>query len=244
MPMTPSDDGPPVALITGAGSGIGRSTAKLLAASGWRLGLLGRTASKLETTIEAFAEGHPEALPLACDLEDSDEVIRSVKRLIAAFGRFDAAINIAGGTTQVPIDALDAQSIHSMLAQNLVGHMLIVSTAWPELVRNSGCVVNISSMASIDPFMHFTAYAASKAGLDSLTRSIMAEAGETGIRAFTRNPGVVETPLLRRLFDESVVATEVTLAPEVIAEEILACINGDRDHRVGEHFPMVHPLDP
>ena len=67
----------------------------------------------------------------------------------------------------------------------------------------------------------------------------MAEAGETGVTAFTINPGVVETPLLRRLFDEETVPKDVALPPERIADEIAACLRGDRDERAGRTFPML-----
>ena len=244
MSAETTPDTAPVALVTGAGSGIGRATAVALSGAGWRLGLLGRTGSKLEATVEILAPDHPEVITLTCDLADAKTTEASVQTVLDRFGRIDAVINVAGISPQVPIDSLDADLLHSVLAQNLVGHVLIVSRAWRSLIQSRGCVVNISSMASVDPFQGFTAYAASKSGLDSLTRSIMAEAGETGIRAFTLNPGAVETPMLRGLFDESVIGSDATLAPEVIAQEILDCINGDRDHRVGGHFPMVHPFEP
>lgn len=244
MSAVPPSNTKPVALVTGAGSGIGRATAIALSGAGWRLGLLGRTGSKLESTIEILAPDHPDAIALTCDLADAETTEASVQTVLDHFGRLDAVVNVAGISPQVPIDSLDAELLHSVLAQNLVGHVLIVSRAWRSLVESRGCVVNISSMASVDPFQGFTAYAASKSGLDSLTRSIMAEAADTGIRAFTLNPGAVETPLLRSLFDESVIGSDATLAPEVIAQEILDCINGDRDHRVGGHFPMVHPFTP
>ena len=182
-------------------------------------------------------------MTLPCDLADTDKVLSSVKDLIAQFGRLDAVINIAGISPQIPIPELDAETIHSVLAQNLIGHILLVSTAWPMLTACRGCVVNISSMASIDPYQGFTAYAASKSGLDSLTRSIMSEADDTGIRAFTLNPGAVETSLLRELFDETVIPPEHTLDPTHVADEILACLHGKRDDRVGKPFPMVNPAE-
>lgn len=235
--------GPAVALLTGAGGAIGKATAIHLAQEGWRLGLLGRTASKLDDTIDALGASNPGAITHPCDLADTESVVASVHQLIDRFGRLDAVINIAGVSPQVPIADLDASLINSVLAQNLGGHLLLVATAWPMLAACRGCVVNISSMASIDPYRGFTAYAASKSGLDSLTRSIMSEADDTGIRAFTLNPGAVETPLLRGLFDESMIAPEATLHPDEIAQEILACLNGERDHRIGESFPMVNPSE-
>jgi NAD(P)-dependent dehydrogenase (short-subunit alcohol dehydrogenase family) len=227
-----------VALITGAGSGIGRATAQRLAADGWRVALLGRTQSTLDETASTLPESAA-SLVLVADLADHDACRDAIERIVGHFGRLDAIVNNAGVAPQVPIAETNATLVRDILDRNLVGPIVLVTTAWPELTSRRGRVVNVSSMASIDPFQGFTAYAASKSGLDSLTRSIMAEAGETGVTAFTINPGVVETPLLRRLFDESVVPKDVALPPERIADEIAACLRGDRDERAGRPFPML-----
>jgi NAD(P)-dependent dehydrogenase (short-subunit alcohol dehydrogenase family) len=227
-----------VALITGAGSGIGRATAERLAADGWRVALLGRTQSTLDETASTLPESAA-SLVLVADLADHDACRDAIERIVGHFGRLDAIVNNAGVAPQVPIAETNATLVRDVLDRNLVGPIVLVTTAWPELTARRGRVVNVSSMASIDPFQGFTAYAASKSGLDSLTRSIMAEAGETGVTAFTINPGVVETPLLRRLFDESVVPKDVALPPERIADEIAACLRGDRDERAGQPFPML-----
>ncbi len=228
----------PVALVTGAGRGIGRATASALADEGYRLALLGRTTSRLETVAEALPSS-AEPLVLPVELGDDEACVAAIDRIESTFGRLDAIVNNAGVAPQRPIDETDASLLRSTLETNLVGPVVLVATAWPLLRRSRGCVVNVSSMASIDPFQGFTAYAASKSGLDSLTRSIMAESGDTGIRAFTLNPGVVETDLLRSLFDESMVPRGSALSPEQVAEEVLACLGGDRDHRIGTHHPLL-----
>lgn len=227
-----------VALITGAGSGIGRATAQRLAADGWRVALLGRTQSTLDETASTLPESAA-SLVLVADLADHDACRDAIERIVGHFGRLDAIVNNAGVAPQVPIAETNATLVRDVLDRNLVGPIVLVTTAWPELTSRRGRVVNVSSMASIDPFQGFTAYAASKSGLDSLTRSIMAEAGATGVTAFTINPGVVETPLLRRLFDEETVPKDVALPPERIADEIAACLRGDRDERAGRTFPML-----
>ena len=227
----------PVALVTGAGSGIGRATACRLDRLGHRIALLGRSPDRLAETA-AILSPESEPLSLEVDLADDRAAVDAIGAIRRRFGRLDALINNAGAAEQVPIGETDAAFVRRMLDVNLVGPIVLVATAWPMLVEARGCVVNISSMASIDPFTGFTAYAASKAGLDSLTRSIMAETGDSGVRAFTLNPGVVETGMLRGLFDESIVPRESTLAPEDIAEEVVACIEGRRDDRVGRPHPM------
>ena len=227
-----------VALVTGAGGGIGRAAAVLLAERGMQLALLGRTASRLQETTEALPP-NTATLQLEVDLADDEACIDAIDAVQVRFGRLDVIVNNAGVAPQVPIDRTDARLIRETIDANLVGPIVLVSRAWPLLVASRGCVVNVSSMASIDPFRGFTAYAASKAGLDSLTRSIMAEADQTGIRAFTLNPGVVETPLLRKLFDESMVPQGSALEPRAVAEEILACIDGLHDDRVGRPHPLL-----
>ena len=229
-------------LVTGAGRGIGRATALALAEAGHRLALLGRTTSRLEDVAATLPEtARPLVLPV--ELGDDRACVAAIDRIESTFGRLDAIVNNAGVAPQRPIDRTDAALLRSTLEVNLVGPVVLVATAWPLLRRSRGCVVNVSSMASIDPFQGFTAYAASKAGLDSLTRSIMAESADTGIRAFTLNPGVVETDLLRSLFDESMVPRDAALSPDAVAAEVVACIEGDRDHRIGSHHPLLPDTD-
>ena len=237
MSDEPMNDAP-VAVITGAGSGVGRAAALRLASRGWRCGLLGRTRSKLEATATA-TDASTACIVLECDLGEPDQVRDAARRVLETFGRIDAVLNIAGIAPQASIQDTDEHLMRSTLEQNLIGPTILVGTAWPSLVEHRGVVVNVSSMSSIDPYHHFTAYAASKSGLDSLSRSIMAEAGETGIRAFTINPGAVETPLLRSLVDETTFPTDLAYPPDAIAEEILHCIDGHRDDRVGQPFPMI-----
>ncbi len=227
-----------VALVTGAGGGIGRATSVALANRGYRVALLGRTTTRLEETARDLPED-TETLMLEVDLADEDASVDAIDAIRARFGRLDVIINNAGVAPQVPIQDTDARLVRETIDANLVGPIVLVSRAWPLLVAARGCVVNVSSMASVDPFRGFTAYAASKSGLDSLTRSIMAEADETGIRAFTLNPGVVETSLLRRLFDESMVPRGSAMDPTDVAAEILACIDGDRDERIGRPHPLL-----
>ena len=227
-----------VALITGAGGGIGRATSRLLAERGHAVALLGRTSTTLEATAESLPAETP-VLLLEVDLADTDACIDAIHAIEAKFGRLDVIVNNAGVAPQIPIRDTDARVVRETIDANLVGPIVLVSQAWSLLIAARGCVVNISSMASIDPFRGFTAYAASKSGLDSLTRSIMAEADETGIRAFTLNPGVVETPLLRQLFDESMVPRGTAMEAADVAAEILACIDGLRDERIGRPHPLL-----
>ena len=96
-------------------------------------------------------------------------------------------------------------------------------------------------MATIDPFPGLFVYAASKAALESFTRSIRNEAGPSRIRAFSIAPGAVETPLRRATFDEATIPRARTLEPEVIARVIVDCILGRREEDAGRVLAVPSP---
>lgn len=113
---------------------------------------------------------------------------------------------------------------------NTFGPATIIRAAWPHFAaRRAGCIVNVSSYATVSPFPGLFAYAASKSALDSMTRSCHVEGEPLGIRAFCINPGAVETPMLRALFSEDAVPRATTLDPGEVARVIVDCIEGRRD---------------
>ena len=111
----------------------------------------------------------------------------------------------------------------------------LTAMVWPTFrERGGGIIVNVSSMASVDPFPGFSIYAAAKTGLNMFTQ-VTADEGKTlGISAVAVAPGAVETPMLRSLFDEQTIPVENTLPPQRIADVICDCITGDRSFESGE----------
>ena len=99
-------------------------------------------------------------------------------------------------------------------------------------------MVNVSSMATQDPFPGFFAYAASKAALNLMARSCATEGREHGIRAFAVAPGAVETDMLRAAFGEDVIPREQTLDPDTVARVIVECVTGERDAQNGDTIPV------
>ena len=226
-----------VAIVTGAGSGVGREVVRLLLENDFAVVLAGRTE---ETLSNSAARIDGDSLVVPTDLRDNEQCEALVKQAVEHFGRVDVLVNNAGRAPLAPIHETTMDMMKECLETNLLGPMMLVSLLWPHfLERGSGCVVNISSLASSDPFPGFVAYAASKSGLDSLTRSILVERGEKDIRAFTINPGAVETPMLRENFDESFLPTEACLHPAEVARFVLECVRGDHDARQGESMPHV-----
>ena len=102
-------------------------------------------------------------------------------------------------------------------------------------------MVNVSSMATVDPYPGLSVYAASKAALESLTRSIAVEGREHGIRSFSVVLGAVETAMLRSVVSEAQLPREKTLEPRDVAEVVMACVEGRHDSRNGGAVPVPSP---
>ena len=107
-------------------------------------------------------------------------------------------VNAAGVAPNVPIERTTEDILEQCFLVNAFGPAFLISRCWPHFKRQkSGCVVNVSTLGVMDPFPGFFAYAASKAALDSFTRSVAREGRSSGIRSFCVNPGAVETAILR-----------------------------------------------
>jgi meso-butanediol dehydrogenase/(S,S)-butanediol dehydrogenase/diacetyl reductase len=233
----------PVAIVTGAGSGIGRATAALLAARGWDLVLVGRTAAKIAETEKAIRAGSNrpiEVISLAIDLALGGAPRRVIDDTAARFGRLDALVNNAAIGELSPLRSTTADLLDRTFRANTFAPFELLAAAWPLFERTAReragarpCVVNVSSVAASDPFPGLGVYAATKAALESMTRSIVNERGAIDLRAFSIAPGAVETPMLRSMFDREAIPSAAALDPAVVAAEIAACIAGERDDREG-----------
>ncbi|MCC6675522.1 MAG: SDR family oxidoreductase [Phycisphaerales bacterium] len=230
------------ALITGAGSGIGRAAAILLARHGLHLTLAGRHLESLAATASHFPPAGPPPQILSVNLADPRQARAMIDDALAHHGRLDILINNAGEAISKPIAQHDDAALHRAFTVNFFGPAAAISRAWPAFERqHSGCIINVSSMSAIDPFTGLAIYGAAKAALNTLTKGCATEGAAFGLRAFAIAPGAVETPMLRRLFPESALPPSRTLSPEAIAELILACIRGDHDARNGETIPLPSP---
>ncbi|MCB9846235.1 MAG: SDR family oxidoreductase [Phycisphaeraceae bacterium] len=229
----------PVALITGSGSGIGEATARELSARGWRLVLCGRREGPLREVARGL--GGPSAI-VRGDVGVESEAHAMVDGAVARFGRLDALVNNAGAAPMREIEATDGDVLRETFAVNALGPGYLIARAWPVFVRQrGGCVVNVSSMASIDPFAGFFAYASSKASVNLMAKSCAMEGGAHGVRAFAVAPGAVETPMLRSLFDERAIPGSRCLSPASVASVIVSCIIGERDSENGAVIPLPSP---
>jgi 3-oxoacyl-[acyl-carrier protein] reductase len=225
---------PPVAIVTGAGSGIGRATALLLGQAGYQLAMVARTEAKLQETAAALPAGARSEI-IAADVSDPGQVQRIVERTLERWGRIDALVNVAGAAPNLPIAQVTPAIWRSCIDTNLSAIVLLTAACWPTFRgQNGGVIVNVSSMASLDPFPGFAIYAAAKAGVNLFTRCTAEEGKAIHLRAVTIAPGAVETPMLRSVFDEKMISRDRTLAPEEIANVIRDCVTGQRPFESGQ----------
>jgi len=236
----------PIAIVTGAGSGVGRAVALLLAGKGYGLALAGRRKEPLDETV-ALAErrgsaGQRSAVAIPTDVSDPAQARGLVDEVLSRFGRIDALINNAGMAEFVPMGETDHELLLRTLKVNTIGPWTAISAALPAFRKQGdGCVVNVSSMATADPFPGLCAYAASKCALESFARSLANERGEADIRAYNVAPGAIDTEMLRRAISEEELPSEQCLTPERVAEVIVDLVTGERDEPHGATVRLPSP---
>ena len=217
-----------VAVITGAGSGVGRATAVKLAQSGWTVVLIGRTEATLKATADLTkkAEGCMIAPLRIGDLEATNKIAADV---LKRFGRIDLVVNAAG--TNVPKRSLEVLSMadyHEMMDSNLNGAFYLIQAFLPTMRKQkSGTVVNIVSDAGRQASPKAgPGYVVSKFGMVGLTQAVNAEERPNGIRACAILPGDIDTPLLdKRPAPPNSEARARMLQPEDVADCVMLAVN-------------------
>ncbi len=183
-----------VALITGAGSGIGRATALRFAAEGGRVALLGRSAEKLEAVADELGRDRARVFP--AHHEDSAAVRDVLAAIGSEWGRLDFVFNNAG--TYLPRRAADTSDAewNEAIASNLTGPFVVTRECLPLLrADGGGAIVNNASTLALAPIPESSAYSVAKAGLLMLTRATALEEAQHGVRVLAICPGVVDTPI-------------------------------------------------
>jgi NAD(P)-dependent dehydrogenase (short-subunit alcohol dehydrogenase family) len=185
-----------VAIVTGAGSGLGRALAISLAAAGWRLVLVGRRADRLAKTAAELPDGAAHAV--AVDVGAPGSAERVVREALDGFGRVDALVNNAGVARFGTLAEFDAAGVESMMRTNLVGPLALIHHAVPELIRRRGTIVNVGSIGGVLALPGRAAYGASKAALHHLTRSLARELAPH-VRVNAVAPGAIDTEMYDEL---------------------------------------------
>lgn len=217
------------AVITGAGSGVGRAIALKLAQLDWRVAIAGRQAETLQETIRLAGSSASRLTLHVCDISDSAAVVAMGKRVLAELGEVEVLVNAAGtNATRRALEVLSLEDYHALMATNLNGAYYCVQAFLPQMrARQSGTIINIVSDAGkrASPKAG-PAYVMSKFGLAGLTQSINAEERTRGVRACAIFPGDIDTPLLeKRPHPPDAAACARMMRPEDVAECVMLCIN-------------------
>lgn len=187
-----------VVLITGAGSGIGRASALLLAREGAKIAALGRTANELETLVEQIKEAGGSALALTADVSRAADMEGAISQIEEQWGRLDIVFVNAGiNGVWAPIEDLTTEEWDTTLAINLRGTFLSVKYAVPLLKRQGGSVIITSSVNGTRMFSNTgaTAYACSKAAQVAFAKMVALELAPVQIRVNVICPGAIETSI-------------------------------------------------
>ncbi|SRR5581483_647932 len=186
-----------VALITGAGRGIGKAIALHYAREGAALAICARTGAEIDQTVAEIRALGASVEGWVCDVSAEESAADFVARAAKRFGRIDALVNNAGVMTRpAPLTEIDVKKWDYTIAVNLRGPFLITRAALPIMMKQkNGAIINVSSTIGRGAYANFAAYAASKWGLEGLTQTLAAEARGSNIRVNSVEPGYVATKL-------------------------------------------------
>lgn len=215
-----------VALITGGGTGIGAAVADRLAREGLRIAVAGRREAPLKEVAARTG-----AFVVPGDMADSDDARSVVGQVVARFGRLDTVIANAGGHGFSAVGETDDQSWSDSLNANLTTAFKTVRAALPELIRNRGSVVIVSSLAGLFAGPGVAGYTVGKHALIGLTKTLARDYGPANVRVNALCPGWVRTPMADAEMDEFAQAAGIAGRDEAYG-------------RVTENVPLRRPAQP
>ncbi len=215
-------------ILTGAGSGIGRITAKMLGEMGANVFIVGRRENLLIDTVKEIEEAGGKGAYISADLEDGDAAANVAEVAIKKFGNIQYLINNAGHSSKVrSLRFVDKEDWQSVFNVNLEGVYRLTQAILPNMIENGeGTIVTVSSMAAITPgLMGGIPYSSAKAAVAAMMTAMRQELREYGIRSCTIYPAEVDTPILdNRPLPPDAEARASMMQPEDIAEAILLCM--------------------
>ena len=230
-------------ILTGAGSGIGKVTAKMLGEQGANVFVVGRRENLLKESVKEIENAGGKGAFLSADLEDGDSAANVAEEAIKEFGNIQYLVNNAGHSSKVRsmryVKKDDWQSVFNV---NVEGVYRLTQAILPNMIENGGgTVVTISSMAAINPgLMGGVPYSSAKAAVAAMMTAMRQELREHGIRSCTIYPAEVDTPILdNRPLPPDAQARATMMMPEDIAETILLCMR--MPHRTIVQDVIVSP---
>jgi NADP-dependent 3-hydroxy acid dehydrogenase YdfG len=236
MSTTSNQSAGPVAVITGASSGIGEATARALAASGYRLALLARRADRIEALADELGNG---AIAIQADVTDRVSVVKAADRVKTELGGTDVLVNNAGVMLLAPFNGEGHDDHRRMIEANLLGAITVTEAFLDQLVDGGGDLVNLSSVAGRTARPGNAVYAATKWGLNGWSESLRQEL-QPGVRVMVIEPGAVATELTDHITNPDVKrATEqmyqqLAITADDIAEVIAFAVTRPRRMTLNE----------
>ncbi len=209
-----------VAIVTGAGTGIGRATAATLARQCAAVVAVARTAANLESIAAEIRAAGGQALAVPTDVAEERRVARLVERTLAEYGQIDILVNNAGTNVRAPIHQIKTEDWRTILDSNATGTFLCTRAVVPYMMeRKSGKIINVSSGAGKRGSATRAAYSAAKFGVVGFGQAVQADLKEYGITVSVVLPGPIDTPLRRRNVPGEDPA--ILIGPETVADVIL-----------------------
>ncbi len=219
---------PPVALITGAGRGIGRATAEAFAAAGYGVVLAELRPDPGRRAARALARAGGRAWFRQTDVADARSVDGTVRATLRHFGRLDVVVNNAGVLRVAPLARLPVRELDRMLTVNLRGPLLMARAVLPAMLRRgSGAIVNVASMLGKSGLRQYVTYCATKFGVVGLTEALADELHGTGVRVWAVCPGLTDTPMARLTLATPRERAGL-IRPATVARTILGLATGGR----------------
>lgn len=173
------------------------------------------------------------------DLNDISHTRSFFDAAMDKFGQVDVLINNAAVSPLAPLDELTPEQFETTTNVNIRSPFYLMQMAWKQMKQQSrGVIVNLSSLAAIDPFPGFNIYGASKAWLDLMTHALAAEGEPFGIRVYSIRCGAVETPMLRGLFPDF--PAEQCVSPNDVAQKIFSCVQQPDSHTSGDKITVAN----
>lgn len=228
-----------IALVTGAGTSIGRATAVRLARQGVRLALTGRRREPLEATRRLVAAEKSEAIAIPGDVTADAWRQQAIDTVREHFGRLDILVNNAGVVSAGTLENIEADDIRQQIEINLLAPILLVRSALPLLrQRPRAAIVNVESSIALVGMPFYSPYAAAKGGLAHFDEALRRELSDTDIRVMSVFPVATDTPMM-------VTAGGGADSPEAVAEALVAGLQNDAIEvlRGGQEFADLVALN-
>jgi len=205
-----------VVVITGASSGLGEATARLLSAQGATVVLGARRVDRLQSLADELTKGGGKAIVVATDVTDRDQVKRLVDTAVQKFGRIDVMLNNAGLMQQSPLERLKVDEWDNMIDINIKGVLYGIAAALPHMQRQkSGHIINVSSVAGHKVTPAGTVYSATKHAVRAISEGLRQEVKPYNLRTTIISPGAVATELASHITDEQSAAAIQKFVEEI-----------------------------